>query len=188
VSIEVRMKNAPRQLPTSSPRRLMKLVVPAKLRGRIREYLVAKSVTHIYGPERIPLSSDEAVVTCVVKNGEFYIREFIQHYSQVGFKHIFFLDNGSTDQTVAIAKGYSNVSVCQSTLPIDSHQVFFKRYLAKQSARGGWCLDADIDEFFDYPSSGVIGLREFFATQRDGIGEAIGLVGSEHTSVGIRPK
>jgi hypothetical protein len=119
------------------------------------------SVTHLYGPKRILLSSNEAVVTCVVKNGVFYIEQFIRHYSQMGFRHIFFLDNGSTDQTISIARKHKNVSVCESSLPIDTHQGLFKKYLARKSAEGGWCLDADIDEFFDYPFSDVIDLRGF---------------------------
>jgi glycosyltransferase involved in cell wall biosynthesis len=96
-----------------------------------------------------------------VKNGEYYIEQFIEHYTQMGFRHIFFLDNGSTDQTLSIARKYANVSVCESTLPIDAHQGLFKKYLAQKSAAGGWCLDADIDEFFDYPFSDVIDLRGF---------------------------
>jgi hypothetical protein len=79
----------------------------------------------------------------------------------MGFRHIFFLDNGSTDQTIPIAQRYANVSVCQSPLPIDTYQGLFKRYLAQTSAKGGWCLDADIDEFFDYPSSAAIHLSDF---------------------------
>jgi len=97
----------------------------------------------------------------VVKNGEFYLESFIQHYLRLGFRHIFFLDNGSTDQTLSIARRYANVSVFQSTLPIDGFQGLFKKYLAQRSARGGWCLDADIDEFFDYPSADRIALGDF---------------------------
>ena len=144
-----------------SAKRLLKLLLPPEWRRTIREHLVARTVTHICGPKHLRLSSNEAVVTCVVKNGEFYIESFIKHYSQMGFRHIFFLDNGSSDQTVSIAQRHMNVSVCKSDLPIGAHQAYFKKYLARKSAKGGWCLDADIDEFFDYPFSNVIGLREF---------------------------
>jgi len=118
-------------------------------------------ISHHYGPKTIQLASNEAMVTCVVRNGEFYIEEFIEHYSRMGFRHIAFLDNGSSDQTISIATKHKNVSVYQSTLPIDAHQAYFKRYLAKNSANGGWRLDADIDEFFDYPFSDALGLRDF---------------------------
>jgi glycosyltransferase involved in cell wall biosynthesis len=143
------------------PKDLAKLIVPAKYRRKVREYLVSRSVTHLHGPKGVRLAPNEAAVTCVVKNGDFYIERFIEHYTQMGFRHIFFLDNGSTDKTISIAKRYSNVSVCHSRLPIDAHQGFFKKYLAQKSIEGGWCLDADVDEFFDYPFSDVVALGEF---------------------------
>jgi len=142
-------------------KRPLKVLLLPKWRRKIREHFVSLNITHLYGPKRIRLSSNEAVVTCVVKNGEFYVEHFIRHYVQMGFRHIFFLDNGSSDQTIAIAKRHKNVSVCKSNLSIDGHQGLFKKYLAQRSAAGGWCLDADIDEFLDYPFSDVIGLRAF---------------------------
>src|SRR4030066_1320861 len=111
-------------------KRLLKILLSPKLRRKIRESIVSMRVTHLFGPKRIRLSGNEAVVTCVIKNGEFYIEPFIRHYSQMGFRHIFFLDNGSTDQTISIGERHSNVSICQSKLPIDTYQNYFKRYLA----------------------------------------------------------
>lgn len=146
---------------TTPAKSLLKLLLPRKWRRTIREHFVPLTVTHICGPKRIRLSGNEAIVTCVVKNGEFYIESFITHYSRMGFRHIFLLDNGSTDQTVPIAKQHTNVSVCRSNLPIDGNQPLLKKYLARQSTEGGWCLDADIDELFDYPFSNLIGLGEF---------------------------
>jgi len=142
-------------------KRILKRLLPADYRRTIRQLLVSQNVRHRNGPKRLRLAPNEAIVTCVVKNGEFYIESFIRHYLQMGFRHIFFLDNGSTDQTTAIAQQHPNVSICSSNLPIDAHQGPFKKYLAKTSAVGGWCLDADIDEFFDYPSSDQIPLHKF---------------------------
>ena len=139
----------------------LKSFVPPKLTEKVRQQLVALSVWHVFGPKRIPLSRNEAIVTCVVRNGEFYIESFIRHYQQMGFRHIVFLDNGSNDGTVALARKFQNVSVLRSTLPIEAHQRLFKRYLAKKFGQGGWCLDADIDEFFDFPGSDQIGLGQF---------------------------
>jgi Glycosyl transferase family 2 len=146
---------------TMVAKRVLKLLMPEKWRRKLREHIVSMSATHLHGLERIQLSDEEAIVTCLVKNGEFYMEQFIEHYSQMGFRHIFFLDNGSSDQTISIARRHKNVSVFQSKLPVDKHQGMFKKYLAHSFAKGGWCLDADIDEFFDYPFSDVIRLREF---------------------------
>jgi hypothetical protein len=138
-------------------------LIPPKLKVKLREQFVSMNVTHLYGPRTLHVSMNEAVVTCVLKNGEYYLEAFIQHYLRMGFRHIFFLDNGSTDQTLSIAKSYDNVSVCQSTLPIGTHQRLFKRYMAERSVKGGWCLDADIDEFFDYPYSDIVNLESFLS-------------------------
>jgi glycosyltransferase involved in cell wall biosynthesis len=133
-------------------------LIPSTWRRNLREKLVAASVRHIRGPKSLALAGDEAIVTCVMKNGEYYIESFIRHYASMGFRHIFFMDNGSTDHTLEIAASYENVSVCRSNLPISENQRLFKAYLARTSARGGWCLDVDIDELFDYPRSEVVDL------------------------------
>src|SRR5947209_3875212 len=100
-------------------KRVLKRLLPNNLRQAVRRYFVSHNVRQLFGPKRLRLSRNEAVVTCVVKNGEFYIESFIRHYSRMGFRHIFFLDNGSTDRTLSIAQQYPNVSVCASDLPID---------------------------------------------------------------------
>jgi Glycosyl transferase family 2 len=140
---------------------VMGALIPLRLRSKLRERHVSMNVAHIYGPRTVQLSKSEAAVTCVLRNGEYYIDSFVQHYSKMGFRHIFFLDNGSSDETLSTVKQYDNVSVCRSTLPISANQRLFKKYLAAHSIRGGWCLDADIDEFFDFPFSDVIDLRRF---------------------------
>jgi len=144
-----------------SAKAIVGALVPSKLRSKLRERHVSMSITHIYGPRTVQLSKNEAAVTCVLRNGEYYIDSFIRHYSKLGFRHIFFLDNGSSDETLSIIKQYDNVSICRSTLPISANQRLFKKYLAKRSIQGGWCLDADIDEFFDFPFSDAIDLQQF---------------------------
>ena len=142
---------------------ILKKYVPSKLKQELRERYLSMNVAHIYGPKSVQLSKDQAAVTCVLRNAEYYIRSFIEHYLNMGFCHIFFLDNGSTDKTIPIAKSYEQVSICRCVLPIGSNQRLFKKYLAKKSIRGGWCLDADADEFFDFPLSDGVGLRGLLA-------------------------
>ena len=140
---------------------ILKMILPEKWRITLREHLVAISVTHVSGPKHLCLSQTESVVTCVVRNGEFYIEAFIRHYCKMGFSHIVFLDNGSSDRTVELAQQFDRVSICRSILPIQANQRLFKRYLAKRFGHGGWCLDADVDELFEFPGSENIGLKQF---------------------------
>ena len=140
----------------------VKALLPKQYRRRVREQLIGLRVKHVSGVKRLQLADNEAIVTCVVKNGEYYIEEFIRHYLGKGFRHIFFLDNGSSDRTCSIAQRFEQVSVYRCDLsPIESYQAAFKTHLATQSAIGGWCIDADIDEFFDYPCSQCISLTKF---------------------------
>src|SRR3712207_1262012 len=76
------------------------------------------SVEHLYGPEEVPYGEDELVVVCLVRDGRPYVRSFVEHYLSLGAKHVFFLDNGSTDGTVEALKNYDdNVTVLLSNLP-----------------------------------------------------------------------
>jgi hypothetical protein len=94
-----------------------------------------------------------------VRNGEDYVDSFLQHYFQLGCRHIFFLDNGSTDNTIPIAQQHPNVTVYSSDLPINGYQALLKKWLARRATEGqGWCVDADIDEFLAYPYRDVVGM------------------------------
>jgi hypothetical protein len=142
---------------------MLKKALPLKMRRWLREILVRLQVHHVSGSRRVDLADDEAAVTCVVKNGEVYLRSFIAHYLDMGFRHIFLLDNGSSDKTLAIAKECANVTVYRSDAPIGAYQTVLKKVLATVAVPDGWCLDVDIDEFFDYPFSNRLTLRGFLS-------------------------
>jgi len=116
-------------------------------------------VQHIHGPISLAnrrFASDfqrqnEAVVLCVVKDGENLVQPFIEHYLQLGFQHIFFLDNGSTDSTIDIIKSYSQTTILLSHEPFQDYCVIFKNFLIQKFGLGKWCVVADIDEFLYFP-------------------------------------
>jgi glycosyltransferase involved in cell wall biosynthesis len=126
------------------------------------------SVEHLHGPEEVPYGPDELVVVCLVRDGRPYVKSFVEHYLlSLGAKHVFFLDNGSTDGTVEALEEYEeNVTVLRSTLPyknprggLGGTETLFKQYLMGRFGRKGrWVLCADIDELFDYPYSDIAGL------------------------------
>jgi Glycosyl transferase family 2 len=115
-------------------------------------------VRHVHGPTRICYSPEELIVLCVVRNGELYVRSFVDHYRSLGAKHIVFLDNGSTDATVELLRSY-DVTVLQSHSRY--RQQAMNLYLLRRYARNRWGLLADIDEFFDYPYSDRLSLGSF---------------------------
>ena len=134
-------------------RPLEDLVVIKRLRG----WRVRLSVKHLHGPKEMTYAPDELVVVCIVRNGRPYIRSFIDHHLSLGVKHIVFLDNGSDDDTVAVARDHKHVTVLQSRLPYKKYEGAMIQYLISRSGKGRWSLYLDIDELFDYPYSDVVG-------------------------------
>src|SRR5215212_651281 len=125
----------------------------------MREKIPPNSIEHLYGPEEVPYEADELVLLCLMRNGRPYVKSFVEHYLSMGVKHIFFLDNGSTDGTVEALKEYENVSVLRTTLPYKNYELPLRQYLVERfGKKSRWCLYADIDELFDYPYSDVVSL------------------------------
>lgn len=126
---------------------------------RVRKWIIHYTIQHLHGLEEVVYDGNELAVFCLVRDGRPYVRSFIEHYLSLGVKHVYFLDNGSTDGTVEVAKEYENVTVFQSTLPFKVYQMQMKQYLMERFARNRWALCVDIDELFDYPYSDVVSLN-----------------------------
>src|SRR5919112_1379076 len=121
--------------------------------------ILHSSIEHLHGPEEVPYGEDELVVVCLVRDSRPYVKSFVEHYRSLGAKHLFFLDNNSTDGTVEALKNYDNTTVLRSKLPYKGYRLAFKRFLmGRFGKKDRWCLYADIDELFDYPYSDVVGL------------------------------
>ncbi len=122
-------------------------------------------VEHLCGPEEIAYRDDELVVVCLVRDGEPWVRAFVEHYISLGARHLVFLDNNSSDGTVSAVSQYDDVTVLRVALPFDADvegtrgQVVMRKYLIQRFGKGRWSLCVDIDELFDYPYSDVIGLE-----------------------------
>jgi len=120
-------------------------------------------VRHIAGPKSIDYSLDELLAICVVRNGSPHIKQYIEHHFKMGVRHIVFLDNGSTDDTIAIASSYSDVTVLRTDCPYQFYENVMKRYLIKRFSKNRWNLCVDIDERFDYPYSNELPLKSLLA-------------------------
>ncbi len=119
-------------------------------------------IRHLHGPINIPYTKQEVIVLCLVKNGEQYIKDFIEHYFSLGVKHIVFLDNYSTDKTIKIAKQFSNITILQTDFPFrNNNDMRMRNYLINRFSKNKWSLCVDIDEFFDYPYSDIFPLKKF---------------------------
>lgn len=121
--------------------------------------IVRFNVTHIFGPAKIEVDPDELVVLCLVRNGELHLKSFIAHYTELGVKHVVFLDNNSTDATRTIASQYNNVTILHTKLAYKRYKLAMKEYLVKRFGKERWTLYVDIDELFDYPYSRAMPLQ-----------------------------
>ncbi|NLW30552.1 MAG: glycosyltransferase family 2 protein [Fibrobacter sp.] len=138
---------------------VIKKLLPLSLRQAINKTIINLSIKHVSGIRYVKLKNEEAAVTCLLKNADSFIEQFIDHYLTMGFKHIFILDNNSTDNTVIKVQKYQNVSIYSTNASVKKYQIFIKSVFARKTTHGGWCLDVDCDEFFDYPYSGVLKLK-----------------------------
>lgn len=120
---------------------------------------VQKTVEHLHGPLQIPYAENELIVLCLLRDGALYINSFVRYYTQLGVRHIYFMDNGSQDETVSLAKQYPNVTILRCLLPFRKYKMALRHYLIRQFAQPQrWALYVDIDEFFDYPYSNHVPL------------------------------
>ncbi|HEX7215471.1 MAG TPA: glycosyltransferase family 2 protein [Methylomirabilota bacterium] len=122
----------------------------------VRPFILRMSVRHLHGPRKIAYAMDELIAVCVVRNGALHVRSFIEHHQALGVKHIVLLDNGSTDQTVELARSFERVTILQTRRPYRKYETVMKRYLVRRFSTGRWNLLVDIDELFDYPFSEVL--------------------------------
>jgi hypothetical protein len=129
----------------------------------LRSLLLPLRVRHVHGPRTILYGPEELLVITVVRNGEIYIKAFMEHYRAMGVRHCVFLDNGSTDRTVERLCSYEAVTVLRTEAPYKHYENTMKRYLAERFSKDRWNLCADIDELFDYPHSDCLSLADFLA-------------------------
>jgi hypothetical protein len=115
----------------------------------------------VHGPAAVSYDADELVTITVVRNGEPYAAQFVEHYTRLGVRHMVFLDNGSTDRTREILSGFPNTTVLATRVSYVKYENAMKLYLARRFSTGRWNLCVDVDEFFDYPFSSVVPLRRF---------------------------
>lgn len=124
---------------------------------------IGLGIEHVAGPERVALEPTEMAVVCLVRDGVPWLPTFLRHYEALGAKHIFFLDNGSTDGTVEMARRHPKVTVFSSELPFDRYQIAFRRWMLKNLTRGGWGYCCDVDELLAYPFCETLPLERLLA-------------------------
>lgn len=121
---------------------------------------VRASLKHLHGPRRLQVADTDVVLTMLGRDCAFHMEEFFEHHRALGIAHFVYLDNGSRDESIEIAKRLPNTTVLASNLNYKKFQIPFKQVLCTDVAKGGWRLSLDDDERFDYPNSDRIKLPD----------------------------
>jgi hypothetical protein len=131
----------------------------ARLRdGVMRRYFrwravwdVQRAAQVLHGPARVALGKDDCAVVSLMKDAAWYVGPFIRHHQAQGVRHILIVDNGSSDDTVAIASRFANVTVVRNTLLAKTYECLLRSQMARKVFQGGWLLFVDSDELFEAP-------------------------------------
>jgi hypothetical protein len=124
------------------------------MNSKVENSQVEASITHLAGARLDKLGPMNIAAVCLVRDGAYYVHEFVRYHLGLGVNHIVFLDNGSLDGTAELAAATStSVTVLRCTLPFRSWETSMKRQLVNIVGRvSQWILLLDIDEFFYVPN------------------------------------
>lgn len=120
---------------------------------------VNQCTRHIHGLHFADIPKGGVIAICLVRNGGYYIQAFINHYLRIGVTHLVFMDNGSTDNTIAIASKYDQVTITECRLPFRDYKLAMRTYMAEAFRNRNWILSVDIDEFWEHPLLGRLPLN-----------------------------
>jgi hypothetical protein len=112
---------------------------------------VRRGFRHLHGPTRVILGADQVALVALVRDAAWFLGSFLDHHLALGVTHVVLVDNGSTDATPDIARGYPQVTLLRNTLPAKRHEVALRAMAARRVVRGGWVLFADADEMAELP-------------------------------------
>ncbi len=118
-----------------------------------------RSLRHLHGPTGVSVAEGGIVAVILVRNGMFYLDEFLAHYRGLGVDQFVFCDNGSTDGTVERLTSEPDTVILQSLMTWGEIENDFRRYAAETFARDRWCLIVDMDEMFEFDGADMLGLR-----------------------------
>ena len=119
----------------------------------------AASVKHVHGPKMIDVAPGDVVLITLVRNGSYYLDAFFRHYRAMGVRHFVFIDNGSTDDTIARIAREKGTVVDQCKLPLAGYEDLIRQYPAHTYGQDRWCLYVNMDEMLDFEGRTTVGIR-----------------------------
>jgi hypothetical protein len=114
---------------------------------------LGENIRHVSGPRRVDTAEDEAVVLSIGRDAAPWIEDFVEHHLSIGARHVFFLDNASSDDTLDRAARLEHVTAFTTSLPFNRYEVGLRRWITRTFGRDRWSIYCDADELFEWPLS-----------------------------------
>ncbi len=138
--------------------------VAQKLSNRIQRRLtnqrIRNGVRLVHGPAMTKLAETEVALVLVGRDVAYFLDHHIAHHRKLGVSHIVYVDNGSTDGSIDIARRWPDITIASCDANFKDHEGQI-RYLANTLfLEGGWRLAIDPDELLDYPNADRVPLPE----------------------------
>lgn len=133
----------------------------SRLRNRLsqaaRRWRFARELTHLHGAG-FTVPQGEVLAIVLVRDGAYYLDAFFDYYRAMGIRYFAFIDNGSTDDTVARIAAQPDCVIDRAVLPLADYEDLMRAYPAQTYGRDRWCLYVDMDEQFDFEGRQTHGL------------------------------
>lgn len=120
-----------------------------RLREIARRRRFARAVEHLHGHD-FCVPEGEVLAIVLVRDGAYYLDAFFDYYRSLGIRYFAFIDNGSTDETVARIAAQEGCVIDRAVLPVAQYEDLMRAYPAQTYGRDRWCLYVDMDEQFDF--------------------------------------
>ncbi len=131
--------------------------IRSRLSQAARRRRFAAALEHVHGVG-FEVPKDEVLAIVLVRDGAYYLDAFFDYYRGMGIRYFAFIDNGSTDETIARIKQQEGCVIDRALLPLAQYEDLIRGYPAQKYGTDRWCLYVDMDEQFDFEGRATQGL------------------------------
>lgn len=138
---------------------------PPSIFSRVRNRLTrfahrrrfSRALEHLHGSNFV-VPEGEVLAIVLVRDGTYYFDAFFEYYRKMGIRYFAFIDNGSTDETIARIRSEAGCVIDRVVLPLALYEGLIRGYPAQTYGQNRWCLYVDMDEQFDFEGRETYGL------------------------------
>ncbi len=132
-----------------------------KLYGGLNTHLAEKLVPYTFQYDIMPKKSNSPTLFSVLKNDEFFLKQWIEHYRELGIKRFILIDDHS-DKPLSNLFDDEDIFVFKPVIGSfkDCKWFWLKLLILTSQYENSWVVTADADELIDIPK-GFENIREY---------------------------